>query len=65
MKRNQRTRAVATLELTPLTEHILSQMGPKGLDMRKRLQRFYQERALINPCEDEDKTKNPGLAVTD
>jgi hypothetical protein len=57
MKRNQRTLTVATLELTPLTEHILSQMGPEGLDIRKRLQRFYQERVLINLCEDEDKTK--------
>lgn len=63
MKRNQRTVAVANQELAPLTEHILSQMGPKGLDIRKRLQRFYQERALVNLSGDEDKTENPGLVV--
>ena len=62
MKRNQRTMAVATPDLTPLTRHILSQMGPEGQDIRQRLQRFYQERALINLCEDED---NGEILVSD
>jgi hypothetical protein len=44
MKRNKRTLVVAQTELTTLTEHILTQMGPEGSAIRNRLQRFYQVR---------------------
>ncbi len=45
MKRNKRTVVVAQENVTPLTEQILQQMGPDGSSIRRRLQRFYRERA--------------------
>jgi len=44
MKRNKRTVIMAHEDLTPLTEHILSQMGKEGSSIRKRLKLFYRER---------------------
>jgi hypothetical protein len=55
MKRNRRTVVLGHEELTPLTEHILSRMGPAGSDIRKRLVRFYRERLLENPGNTEKK----------
>jgi hypothetical protein len=46
MKRNKRTTILATEDLTPLTEHILTTMGKEGLAIRKRLKSFYRTRAL-------------------
>ncbi len=48
MKRNKRTTILAHEDLTPLTEHILTNMGKEGLAIRKRLKTFYRTRAL-NP----------------
>jgi hypothetical protein len=45
MKRNKRTEKVFKQTLTPLTEQILARMGPEGAEIRRRLGRFYQERA--------------------
>ena len=49
MKRNKRTMVMAHEELTPLTEHILSQMGNEGSSIRNRLKLFYRERATNDP----------------
>ncbi|MEW6386866.1 MAG: hypothetical protein AB1491_05040 [Thermodesulfobacteriota bacterium] len=46
MKRNKRTVIMAHEELTPLTEHILAQMGKEGTAIRRRLKSFYRERGL-------------------
>ncbi len=46
MKRNKRTETMGHEELTPLTEHILAQMGDEGADIRKRLKNFYRSRSL-------------------
>ncbi len=43
-KRNKRTVCMATVDLTPLTEQILAQMGQEGVIIRKRLKTFYRER---------------------
>jgi hypothetical protein len=43
-KRNKRIECMATVELTPLTEQILAQMGQEGVIIRKRLKTFYRER---------------------
>lgn len=62
MKRNKKTIVLAHEELTPLTEHILANMGKEGNLIRKRLKSFYRERASLkeesfepplegNPCE--------------
>jgi hypothetical protein len=59
MKRNKRTVVVAYHELTPLTEHILSRMGQQGTILRKRLTRFYRERALPNQSPGEEKAEDP------
>lgn len=48
MKRNKRTVIMAHEDLTPLTEHILSQMGKEGSSIRKRLKLFYRERVDDN-----------------
>lgn len=48
MKRNQRTEVVGDEKLQPVTEQILSSMGQQGSIIRKRLQVFYQQRALGN-----------------
>jgi hypothetical protein len=47
MKRNKRTIILAHEELTPLTEHILANMGKEGSLIRKRLKSFYRERASL------------------
>lgn len=44
-KRNRRTVNMAHLELAPLTEQILAQMGQEGAHIRKRLKVFYHQRA--------------------
>ena len=44
MKRNKRTVTMGHDELTPLTEHILAQMGDEGADIRERLKDFYRRR---------------------
>jgi hypothetical protein len=48
MSRNKRTEAKAHEELTPLTEHILAQMGVVGSAIRRKLKLFYRERAPHN-----------------
>jgi hypothetical protein len=48
MKRNKRTVILAHDHLTPLTEHILREMGEAGEAIRRRLKRFYQDKALEN-----------------
>ena len=49
MKRNKRTVTMGHEELTPLTEHILAQMGDEGVDIRERLKKLYRRRYLTNP----------------
>ena len=44
-KRNRRTDSMAHVGLAPLTEQILTQMGPEGASIRKRLKVFYGQRA--------------------
>jgi hypothetical protein len=48
MKRNKRTETRGHEDLTPLTEHILAQMGEEGAEIRGRLKNFYRSRSLIN-----------------
>ena len=48
MKRNKRTETMGHADLTPLTEHILTQMGEEGADIRERLKNFYRRRSLPN-----------------
>jgi hypothetical protein len=45
MTRNKRTDTKAHEELAPLTEHILTQMGREGDNIRHRLKIFYRQRA--------------------
>jgi hypothetical protein len=49
MKRNKRTVTVGHEDLTPLTEHILAQMGDAGIDIRERLKKLYRRRYLKDP----------------
>ena len=49
MKRNKRTVTMGHEDLTPLTEHILAQMGDEGADIRERLKKLYRRRSLKNP----------------
>lgn len=49
MKRNKRTITIGHEDLTPLTEHILAQMGAEGVDIRERLRNLYRRRYLNNP----------------
>jgi hypothetical protein len=49
MKRNKRTVTMSHEDLTPLTEHILAQMGDDGVTIRERLKKFYRRRSLKNP----------------
>jgi hypothetical protein len=49
MKRNKRTVTLGHENLTPLTEHILEQMGDEGVDIRERLMNFYRRRFLQSP----------------
>ena len=48
MKRNKRTVTMGHENLTPLTEHILAQMGDAGVDIRERLKRLYRRRYRKN-----------------
>jgi hypothetical protein len=50
MKRNKRTVIMGHEDLTPLTEHILAQMGDEGVDIRERLKKLYRRRYLENPA---------------
>jgi hypothetical protein len=59
MKRNKRTMIMAHEDLTPLTEHILSQMGHEGNSIRKRLKLFYRERTTSDPIPYEEHVENP------
>jgi hypothetical protein len=59
MKRNKRTDLMAHVELTPLTEQILAQMGQAGATIRKRLQSFYRQRAVQNRYHMEEHPDNP------
>ncbi|MBI4644274.1 MAG: hypothetical protein HY790_04595 [Deltaproteobacteria bacterium] len=59
MKRNKRTMVIAHEDLTPLTEHILTQMGHEGSDIRKRLKLFYRERTISEPIPYEEPLENP------
>jgi hypothetical protein len=58
MKRNKRTMVMAHEDLTPLTEHILTQMGIEGSSIRKRLNLFYRERATTEPIPYEEPLEN-------
>jgi hypothetical protein len=49
MKRNKRTETMGHEDLTPLTEHILAQMGDEGADIRARLKNLYRRRSFRNP----------------
>ena len=49
MKRNKRTITMGHEDLTPLTEHILAQMGAEGVDIRERLKNLYRRQYLKNP----------------
>jgi hypothetical protein len=49
MKRNKRTVTMGHEDLTPLTEHILAQMGDAGVDIRERLKKLYRRRYLKDP----------------
>ena len=50
MKRNKRTVIMGHEDLTPLTEHILAQMGDDGVNIRERLKKLYRRRSLLkNP----------------
>lgn len=53
-KRNKRTDILAHVELAPITEQILAQMGQEGADIRKRLTVFYRQRASKNHCRFEE-----------
>ena len=59
MKRNKRTMVMAHEDLTPLTEHILSQMGLEGTSIRKRLKLFYRERTSVDSIPYEEAMENP------
>ena len=58
MKRNKRTMVMAHEDLTPLTEHILTQMGHEGSSIRKRLKNFYRERTTSDPMPYEEPLEN-------
>ncbi len=46
MKRNKCTETMGHEDLTPLTEHVLAQMGSEGADIRQRLKKFYRRRVI-------------------
>ena len=52
-KRNKRTDIMAHVELAPLTETILAQMGQEGASIRERLTVFYRQRACRDQWCDE------------
>jgi hypothetical protein len=49
MKRNKRTVTMGHEDLTPLTEHILAQMGDEGINIRERLKKLYRRPYHENP----------------
>lgn len=49
-KRNKRADIMAHVELAPLTENILAQMGREGAKIRERLTVFYRQRACKSRC---------------
>jgi hypothetical protein len=49
MKRNKRTVIMSHEDLTPLTEHILAQMGDEGVYIREQLKKLYRRRSIHNP----------------
>jgi hypothetical protein len=53
-KRNKRTDILAHIELAPLTEQILAQMGQEGAIIRNRLKIFYSQRAGRDHCRFEE-----------
>jgi hypothetical protein len=53
-KRNKRTDIMAQVELAPLTESILAQMGQEGANIRKKLKVFYRQRTCTDHCRVED-----------
>jgi hypothetical protein len=53
-KRNKRTDILANIELAPITEQILAQMGQEGADIRRRLTVFYRQRACKDHCRFEE-----------
>jgi hypothetical protein len=53
-KRNKRTDILANIELAPITEQILAQMGQEGADIRRRLKIFYRQRADKGHCRIEE-----------
>ena len=59
MKRNKRTDILAHEELSPLTEHILAQMGSEGDNIRKRLKKFYRKRNLKNQFPYKERLEDP------
>jgi hypothetical protein len=56
-KRNKRTNIMAHVDLAPLTEQILAQMGQKGANIRKRLKIFYRQRSQ-DQCPFEEDMEN-------
>jgi hypothetical protein len=53
-KRNKRTDIMVHVELAPLTESILAQMGQEGANIRKKLKVFYSQRTCTDHCRVED-----------
>jgi hypothetical protein len=49
-KRNKRTEVMAHMELAPMTEHILANMGQEGDHIRKRLKHLYRQRTRQHHC---------------
>ena len=45
-KRNKKTTIISKMELSKLTEHILSGMGEEGKKLRDRLMHFLEERTI-------------------
>ena len=45
-KRNKKTTIISKMELSRLTEHILSGMGEEGKNLRDRLMHFLEERMI-------------------
>lgn len=50
MKRNKRSEVLGQESLSPLTDHILEQMGAEGVTIRERLETFYRERSVNKRC---------------
>ncbi|MEJ2672542.1 MAG: hypothetical protein P8168_10160 [Deltaproteobacteria bacterium] len=57
-KRNKRIDIMAFVDLAPLTERILGQMGQEGDHIRKRLKVFYRQRICKGQNRFEDQLEN-------